>query len=46
MLGAGKFLQYLTDKRTYALLGVASENFGRLSGGEFGFAEDFQIISR
>ena len=46
LLGDAKFLQYLTDKRTHALLGVASENFGRLSGGEFGFAEDFQIISR
>jgi exonuclease SbcC len=46
LLGEGKFLQYLTDKRTHALLGVASDNFGRLSGGEFGFAEDFQIVSR
>jgi exonuclease SbcC len=46
LLGDAKFLQYLTDKRTHALLGVASDNFGHLSGGEFGFAEDFQIVSR
>lgn len=41
-----KFHQYLTDRRTRALLGVASDIFGRLSGGEFGFAPDFQITSR
>ena len=46
LLADAKFHQYLTDRRTRALLGVASEIFGRLSGGEFGFAEDFQIISR
>jgi exonuclease SbcC len=46
LLADGKFLQYLTDRRTLALLGAASEIFGRLSGGEFGFADEFQIISR
>ena len=46
LLADAKFLQYLTDRRTRALLGVASDTFGRLSGGEFGFAEDFRIISR
>ncbi len=46
LLGDAKFHQYLTDRRTRALLGVASEIFGRLSGGEFGFASDFMIISR
>jgi exonuclease SbcC len=45
LLGDAKFHQYLTERRTRALLGVASDIFGRLSGGEFGFAEDFQIIS-
>ena len=39
LLADGKFLQYLTDRRTLALLGAASDIFGRLSGGEFGFAE-------
>lgn len=46
LLTDAKFLTDLTQRRTRALLGVASGIFGRLSGGEFGFAEDFQIISR
>jgi exonuclease SbcC len=46
LLADAKFLTDLTQRRTHALLGVASDIFGRLSGGEFGFAEDFQIISR
>ncbi|MDQ2874648.1 MAG: hypothetical protein M3Y33_07515 [Actinomycetota bacterium] len=46
LLGDGKFLQFLTDRRTLTLLGAASDIFGRLSGGEFGFADEFQIISR
>lgn len=46
LLADAKFHQYLTDRRTRALLGVASEIFAQLSGGEFGFAEDFEIISR
>jgi DNA repair protein SbcC/Rad50 len=45
LLGDAKFQQYLTDRRTHALLGVATGIFRRLSGGEFGFAEDFQIVS-
>jgi exonuclease SbcC len=45
LLADAKFLQYLTDRRTRALLGVATDIFGRLSAGEFGFAADFQIIS-
>jgi exonuclease SbcC len=46
LLADAKFLTDLTQRRTRALLGVASGIFGRLSGGEFGFAEDFQIVSR
>ncbi len=46
LLADAKFRQYLTDRRTRALLGVASGIFGRLSGGEFGFAPEFQITSR
>jgi len=34
-----------TDRRTHALLGVATGIFRRLSSVEFGFAEDFQIVS-
>jgi DNA repair protein SbcC/Rad50 len=45
LLADAKFLQYLTERRTRALLGVATDIFGRLSGGEFGFAVDFQIVS-
>lgn len=46
LLADAKFLTDLTQRRTRALLGVASDIFGRLSGGEFGFAQDFQIVSR
>jgi exonuclease SbcC len=46
LLADGKFLRYLTDRRTTALLGVASELFSRLSGGQFGFAAEFQVVAR
>lgn len=46
LLADAKFLKYLTDRRTRALLAVASETFGTLSGGEFGFSADFQVVSR
>ena len=46
LLAEAKFLQYLTDRRTRTLLAVASDTFGTLSGGEFGFAADFQVVSR
>ncbi|TVZ05036.1 SMC family ATPase [Trebonia kvetii] len=46
LLADGKFLRYLTDRRTRALLAVASEKFGTLSAGEFGFTEDFHVASR
>ncbi|MFZ3494657.1 AAA family ATPase [Streptomyces sp. 5.8] len=41
-----KFLGHLTTLRTRALLGVASDLLGQMSDGRFGFAEDFDIISR
>lgn len=46
LLAEAKFQQYLIDQRTLALLGLASELFGELSGGQFGFGPDFQIVSR
>jgi exonuclease SbcC len=46
LLAEAKFPQYLTGQRTRSLLGLASDLFGELSGGQFGFAEDFQIVSR
>jgi len=41
-----KFLGHLTALRTRALLGSASDLLGQLSDGRFGFADDFDIISR
>ncbi|MEV6197529.1 SMC family ATPase [Streptomyces sp. NPDC051920] len=41
-----KFLGHLTTLRTRALLGVASDLLGQMSDGRFGFAEDFDIVSR
>ncbi|WP_256096455.1 AAA family ATPase [Streptomyces sp. LUP30] len=41
-----KFLGHLTTLRTHALLGVASDLLGQMSDGRFGFADDFDIISR
>lgn len=46
LLAEAKFQRYLTDRRTRALLGLASRLFGQLSGGQYGFAEDFRIVSR
>ncbi|MFD0228095.1 AAA family ATPase [Streptomyces hirsutus] len=41
-----KFLGHLTTLRTHALLGVASDLLGQMSDGRFGFADNFDIISR
>lgn len=41
-----KFLGHLTTLRTRALLGVASDLLGQMSDDRFGFADDFDIISR
>ncbi|MFC9337453.1 AAA family ATPase [Streptomyces sp. NPDC057020] len=41
-----KFLGHLTMLRTRALLGVASDLLGQMSDGRFGFADNFDIISR
>ena len=46
LLADAKFLQYLIDQRTRALLAVASETFSELTRGEFGFSLDFQVVSR
>lgn len=45
-LGDSNFPAYVTELRTHALLGIASELFGQLSDGRFGFAKDFRIVSR
>ncbi|MDN3356839.1 SMC family ATPase [Actinomadura sp. DC4] len=41
-----KFLGRLTMLRTRALLGVASDLLGQLTDERFGFADDFDIVSR
>ncbi|EWC64447.1 Exonuclease SbcC [Actinokineospora spheciospongiae] len=41
-----KFLGHLTALNTGALLGVASDLLGRLTDMRFGFAENFDIVSR
>ncbi|NKQ59062.1 SMC family ATPase [Amycolatopsis sp. K13G38] len=41
-----KFLGHLTELNTRALLGIASELLGQLTGLRFGFAETFEIVSR
>jgi exonuclease SbcC len=46
LLADAKFLQYLIDQRTRALLAVASGTFSELTRGEFGFSPDFQVVSR
>jgi exonuclease SbcC len=46
LLAEAKFQHYLIDQRTLALLGLASDIFGQLSDGQFGFGPEFQIVSR
>lgn len=45
-LANSKFLAYLISRRTEALLGIASHTLGQLTDEQFGFATDFQIVSR
>lgn len=44
-LADGKFIAYLTERRTRALLGVASELFSRLSSGRYGLTDNFRIVN-
>ena len=46
LLTPAKFLRYLVQTRTSALLGIASEILGMLTADEFGFSEDFLIAIR
>ncbi len=45
-LSRSRFPAHLIARRTEVLLGLASDLFGRLSGGEFGFSDDFQVVVR
>jgi exonuclease SbcC len=44
-LTEAKFVGHLINQRTRALLAVAGELFGDLTGGRFGFGEDFRVVS-
>ncbi|MFE3280678.1 AAA family ATPase [Nocardia sp. NPDC059239] len=41
-----KFLRHLALSNTRSLLGIASDLFGKMTGDRFGFAEDFEIVTR
>jgi exonuclease SbcC len=44
-LTEAKFLGHLIARRTRALLAVAGDLFGELSGGRYGFGADFRVVS-
>jgi DNA repair protein SbcC/Rad50 len=46
LLGDGSFISFVVEARQRALLGIASTILDEMSGGRYGFAEDFQIIDR
>ncbi|MEV8479394.1 SbcC/MukB-like Walker B domain-containing protein [Streptomyces sp. NPDC051173] len=46
LLTDGNFLTYLTNRRTRALLILGSRILQELSGGDYAFAENFQILDR
>ncbi|MEV6338723.1 SMC family ATPase [Nocardia vinacea] len=41
-----RFLGHLTTRNTRALLGIASDLLGKMTGDRFGFAEEFEIVTR
>ncbi|MFI1815148.1 AAA family ATPase [Streptomyces sp. NPDC020422] len=44
LLTEGKFLTYLTEQRTHALLSHASRNLQEISSGNYVFTEKFEIV--
>ena len=42
----GRFIGFVVARRQRALLGIASEILGSMTGNRYGFAEDFKIIDR
>jgi DNA repair protein SbcC/Rad50 len=46
LLTDGRFIGYVVTHRQRALLGLASEILGSMTGGRYGFAEDFRIVDR
>jgi exonuclease SbcC len=46
LLSEGKFVRYLIERRTHALLHVGTHLFHQLTRGELGFTDDFRIVNR
>lgn len=46
LLTDGRFIGFVVGRRQRALLGIASEILGSMTGARYGFAEDFRIIDR
>jgi DNA repair protein SbcC/Rad50 len=46
LLSDAKFVKYATTRKQQALLGVASDVLGSMTGSRYGFSGDFQIIDR
>ena len=46
LLTDGRFIGYVVRRRQRALLAFASEILGSMTGGRYGFAEDFRIVDR
>lgn len=46
LLGDGQFVGYVVAARQRALLAIGSAILGEMSGGRYGFADDFEIIDR
>jgi DNA repair protein SbcC/Rad50 len=46
LLTDGRFIGYVVTRRQRALLVLASEILGSMTGGRYGFAEDFRIVDR
>jgi len=46
LLTDGRFIGYVVTRRQRALLALASEILGSITGGRYGFAEDFRIVDR
>src|SRR5207248_11550598 len=42
----GRFIGYVVTRRQRALLALASEILGSMTGSRYGFAEDFRIVDR
>jgi DNA repair protein SbcC/Rad50 len=46
LLTDGRFIGYVVTRRQRALLALASEILGSMTGARYGFAEDFRIVDR